>query len=50
MAVKIKPIGDHVLVEPVEEKETKKGGIIVPDSAQEKPQQGKVLAVIRSLN
>ena len=44
MAVKIRPVGDHVLVEPIEEKQVKKGGIVVPDSAQEKPQQGKVLA------
>ena len=44
MAVKIRPVGDHVLVEPIEEKQVKKGGIVVPDSAQEKPQQGVVLA------
>jgi len=41
----IKPIGDRVLVQPLEEKETKKGGIIIPDSAKEKPQEGKVVAV-----
>mgnify|MGYP006310453641 CR=1 FL=1 len=41
----IKPRGDRVLVEPLEEKETNKGGIIIPDSAKEKPQQGKVVAV-----
>lgn len=45
MAVKIKPVGDHVLVEPIEEKQVKKGGIIVPDSAKEKPQRGNVVAV-----
>ena len=41
----IKPIGDRVLVQPLEEQETKKGGIIIPDSAKEKPQEGKVIAV-----
>lgn len=45
MAVKIKPLGDRVLVHPIEEKETKKGGIIIPDTAKEKPQEGKVMAV-----
>ena len=38
MALKIKPLGDRVLVEPIEEAEVKKGGIIIPDSAKEKPQ------------
>ena len=42
--VKIKPIGDRVLVEHIEEKEQVRGGIIIPDSAKEKPQQGKVIA------
>ena len=37
MALNVKPIGDRILVEPVEEKEVKKGGIIIPDSAKEKP-------------
>ena len=41
----IKPIGDRVLVQPLEEVETKKGGIIIPDSAKEKPQEGKVVAI-----
>ena len=41
----IKPLGDRVLVQPIEEKETKKGGIIIPDTAKEKPQEGKVIAV-----
>ena len=45
MATKLKPLGDRVLVEAVEEKEVKKGGIIIPDTAQEKPQQGEVVAV-----
>ena len=41
----IKPIGDRVLVQPVEERETKKGGIIIPDSAKEKPTEGKIVAL-----
>ena len=41
----IKPLGDRVLVQPIEEKESKKGGIIIPDSAKEKPQEGRVIAV-----
>ena len=45
MALKIKPLGDRVLVEPVEEAEMKKGGIIIPDSAKEKPQESKVIAL-----
>ncbi len=45
MAVKIKPLGDRVLVRPMEEKEMKKGGIIIPDTAKEKPQEGEVTAV-----
>jgi chaperonin GroES len=45
MALNIKPLGDRVLVEPVEEKETKKGGIIIPDSAKEKPTEGIVRAL-----
>ena len=45
MALNIKPLGDRLLVEPVEEKEVKKGGIIIPDTAKEKPQEGKVVAV-----
>ena len=40
MALNVKPLGDRVLVEPVEEKEVKKGGIIIPDTAKEKPQEG----------
>jgi len=45
MAINVKPLGDRVLVHPIEEKETKKGGIIIPDTAKEKPQEGRVLAV-----
>ena len=43
--MKIKPLGDRVLVKPVTEKEVKKGGIIIPDTAKEKPQEGEVVAV-----
>ena len=42
--VKIQPLGDRVLVRPVENKEVKKGGIIIPDTAKEKPQEGEVVA------
>ena len=45
MAAKVKPLGDRVLVEPVEEQEVKKGGIIIPDSAKEKPTEGIVRAL-----
>jgi chaperonin GroES len=43
--MKIKPLGERVLVEPVKEEEAIKGGIIIPDSAKEKPQEGKVIAL-----
>jgi chaperonin GroES len=42
---KLSPLADRVVVRPVEEKEQKKGGIIIPDTAKEKPQEGKVVAV-----
>ena len=45
MAIRVRPLGDRVLVEPVEEQEVKKGGIIVPDTAKEKPTEGIVRAV-----
>ena len=41
----VKPLGDRVLVLPIEQEEVKKGGIIIPDSAKEKPQEGKIVAV-----
>ena len=41
----LKPIGDHVLVKPAGKEETTKAGIVLPGSAQEKPQQGEVVAV-----
>ena len=43
--MKIKPLGDRVLVQPLEEEEVSKGGIIIPDSAKEKPQEGKIVAL-----
>ena len=43
--MKIRPLGARVLVEPVEAKDQQKGGIIIPDSAQEKPQEGMVRAI-----
>ena len=45
MAVKVKPLGDRVLVRPQEEEEQVKGSIIIPDTAKEKPQRGEVVAV-----
>ena len=45
MAVNITPLHDRVLVKRLEEKEVVKGGIIIPDSAKEKPQEGEVIAV-----
>jgi chaperonin GroES len=42
---KITPIGDRILVQYIEEKEQTRGGIIIPDSAKEKPQQAKVIAL-----
>ena len=43
--MKVRPLADRILVERLEESEVKKGSIIIPDTAKEKPQQGKVLAV-----
>src|SRR5436190_22235689 len=43
--VNVKPLGDQVLVQPLDEQEVKKGGIIIPDTAKEKPQEGKVVAL-----
>lgn len=43
--MKVKPLGDRVLVEILEAEEVTKGGIVLPDTAQEKPQQAKVVAV-----
>ncbi|MCK4325368.1 co-chaperone GroES, partial [bacterium] len=43
--MEIKPLGDRVLVRQIEEEEVKKGGIIIPDTAKEKPQRGEIKAV-----
>jgi chaperonin GroES len=43
--VQVRPLGDRVLVKPLDEPEKKKGSIIIPDTAKEKPQQGEVIAV-----
>ena len=43
--VSLKPLADRVLVQPAEAEEKTKGGIIIPDTAKEKPQKGKVIAV-----
>lgn len=43
--IKIKPLGDRVLVEAIEESETVKGGIVIPDSAKEKPQEMRIVAL-----
>jgi chaperonin GroES len=43
--MKLKPLGDHVVVKALESEETTKSGIVLPDSAKEKPQEGKVIAV-----
>jgi len=43
--VKIRPLQDRVIVKRIEEEEKTKGGIIIPDTAKEKPQEGKVIAV-----
>jgi len=43
--MKIRPLQDRVIVKRLEEEEKTKGGIIIPDSAKEKPQEGKVIAV-----
>jgi chaperonin GroES len=44
-AMKIRPLQDRIIVKRIDEEETTKGGIIIPDSAKEKPQEGKVIAV-----
>ncbi len=41
----LKPLGDRLVVKPLEQEEEKKGGIIIPDTAKEKPEKGEVLAI-----
>lgn len=43
--MKVRPLHDRILIKRIEEKETVKGGIIIPDTAKEKPQEGEVIAV-----
>jgi chaperonin GroES len=45
MAMKLEPLGDRVVVKPIPKEEVTKGGIVLPDTVKEKPQEGKVLAV-----
>jgi len=45
MAVKMKPLGSRVVVEPIEQEEVTPGGIVLPETAKEKPQKGTVLSV-----
>ena len=45
MAIKIKPLADRLVVKPIEREEVTKGGIVLPDTVKEKPQEGEVLAV-----
>ena len=45
IATKLEPLGDRVVVKPIEREEVTKGGIVLPDTAKEKPQEGEVLAV-----
>lgn len=42
---KLQPLGDRLVVKPIEREEVTKGGIVLPDTAKEKPQEGKVIAV-----
>jgi chaperonin GroES len=45
MAFKLQPLGDRLVVSPIEREEMTKGGLVLPDTAKEKPQEGEVLAV-----
>ena len=45
MAAKLEPLADRLVVKPIEKEEVSKGGIILPDTAKEKPQEGEVIAV-----
>lgn len=45
MALKLQPLGDRLVVKPIEQEDVTRGGILLPDTAKEKPQEGKVLAV-----
>ena len=45
MALELQPLGDRLVVKPIEKEEVTKGGIVLPDTAKEKPQEGEVLAI-----
>ncbi len=45
MSVNLKPLGDHLVVVPIEEESTTASGLVLPDTAKEKPQKGRVVAV-----
>ena len=45
MAIKLEPLADRLVVKPIQREEVTKGGIVLPDTAKEKPQEGEVLAV-----
>jgi chaperonin GroES len=45
MAIKLQPLADRVVVQPIEREEVTKGGIVLPDTVKERPQEGKVVAV-----
>jgi len=45
MAIKLEPLADRLIVKPIEQEEVTKGGIFLPDTAKEKPQEGEVIAV-----
>lgn len=45
MAINLQPLGDRVVVKPIPKEEVTKGGIVLPDTAKEKPQEGEVIAV-----
>lgn len=45
MAITFKPLGDRTVIEPLEQEETTPSGLVIPDTAKEKPQRGKILAV-----
>jgi chaperonin GroES len=45
MSTKLQPLGDRIVVKPIEKEEMTKGGIVLPDTVKERPQEGKVLAV-----
>jgi len=45
MVIKVEPLGDRVVIKPTPKEEVSKGGIVIPDTAKEKPQEGKIIAV-----